>query len=83
MGFKVWVLSFMLGAWALFAVLRFGIALSKRRTLHERRHAREARKFLKEARASTRKLDQRPRLNKAWVHGANLDPVMTYLSNCK
>ncbi|CAK9092925.1 Uncharacterized protein SCF082_LOCUS43721 [Durusdinium trenchii] len=62
---------------------QFGIALSKCRTLHERRHAREARKFLKEARASTRKLDQRPRLNKAWVHGANLDPVMTYLSNCK
>ena len=62
------------------ACLRFGVALAKCRTLHAKRIQRRAKAFLRSARATTSKFDMRPRVNRAWVNGAKLQPVLDFLA---
>ena len=61
-------------------VPRFGEALSKSRSLHAKRNLRRAKRFVRDARRSTRNFDLRPRVNRAWIAGANLQPVLNFLA---
>lgn len=58
----------------------FGVALAKTRTKFQKRMHRTAFKFLKKARSSENNFDFRPRVNRAWMTGANLQPVIDFLS---
>ncbi|CAK9076812.1 unnamed protein product, partial [Durusdinium trenchii] len=59
----------------------FGRALASRRTLALKKQRRFARSFLKRAHESRGSLmDERPRANAKWVKGADLKPIITYLS---
>ena len=60
---------------------RFGRALSKVRTDHQRINKRKALRFLKEARNSTNKADERVNVNRAWRKGAQLESVINFLSS--
>lgn len=59
---------------------KFGEALSKVRSKYQKKHHREAMAWLRQARRCERDYDRRPRLNRAWVTGANLQPVLDFLS---
>ncbi|CAL1129927.1 unnamed protein product [Cladocopium goreaui] len=59
---------------------QFGSALCKVRTQFLSKHRRAAKQKLREARKSTKQLDVRPRINKAWVTGADLQSVFDFLS---
>ncbi|CAK9073155.1 unnamed protein product [Durusdinium trenchii] len=61
----------------------FGRALAAVRTSHLKRHKRTARRFLEEASETENVMNERPRLNSAWVTGANLKPVLAFLSKCR
>ncbi|CAL1151782.1 unnamed protein product [Cladocopium goreaui] len=61
----------------------FGLAIARCRTQHKARHLRLARQFLRDARKSTNSMDTSARINKIWKDGANLEPVLTFLSNGK
>lgn len=60
---------------------RFGRVLAKVRSKHLKRHVAEARRFLREARQSTMKLNAKPKANNLWLEGANLAPVLEFLSS--
>lgn len=60
---------------------RFGQALSKARALHAKRNVRRARRFIRQARNTTNQFNLRPRVNRAWVAGANLQPVLDFLAS--
>ena len=47
----------------------------------QRRNKRMAREFLKEAKSSENRADFRPRVNKAWMKGAELESVIQFLSH--
>lgn len=59
----------------------FGVALAKVRSKHQKRNYRKAMAFLRGARKTENKLDLRTRVNRAWMAGANLQPVIDFLSN--
>ena len=59
----------------------FGRALARVRTKHLKRNFRKAMIFLRGARKTENQLDIRARINRAWIAGANLQPVIDYLSN--
>lgn len=59
---------------------QFGVALAKVRTKFAKRHRRQAMSFLRQARMSDREFDCRPRINRAWIAGADLQPVLDFLS---
>ena len=59
---------------------KFGQALAKVRSKHQKRNHRKAMAWLRRARKSEQDYDRRPRINKAWVAGANLQPVLDFLS---
>ena len=61
--------------------LRFGVALSAIRTQHYEQNIRRAMKFLRKAKATTSKLDERARINNLWIQAADLKPVLSYLSS--
>ncbi|CAK9075901.1 unnamed protein product, partial [Durusdinium trenchii] len=62
----------------------FGRALASCRTLALKKQRRFARSFLKRAHESRGSLmDERPRANAKWVKGADLKPIITYLSQCQ
>lgn len=57
------------------------MALAKVRTKHRRRHRAEAMKFLREAKATTKTVDRRPKVNKLWHDSADLLPVFEFLTS--
>lgn len=60
---------------------RFGRVLSKLRTKHKKSMKKEAREFLRTALSSDQGgPDHRPLINQAWIEGANLKPIIQYLS---
>lgn len=59
---------------------RFGVAISKCRSLHKKRLERKARKFIKESRETKNGFNMKSRVNRAWIAGANLQPVLDYLA---
>ena len=59
---------------------RFGRALSKTRSLHQKRLLKQARRFLKQAASTTNCLDERASTNAHWMKHAELAPVMAYLA---
>lgn len=61
------------------ASLRFGEALAKARTLRQKKVVRKAHAFLKRAYVTENTFDTRARLNRSWMAGANLEPVLHYL----
>ena len=63
-----------------FRDFRFGNALAKTRTKFQKRIRRRAYKFLKEARKDSGDYDSRPRVNRAWLAGADLQPILNYLT---
>ena len=60
--------------------LRFGVAVSKCRSRFDKKHKRIAKEFLRTARATDNHFDARPRENRAWINGGDLQPVIDYLS---
>ena len=60
--------------------LRFGDALAGCRTLHAKRIVRKANKFLRSAKGSGATFNTSSRLNRAWIAGANLQPVLDFLA---
>ena len=60
--------------------LRFGEALAGCRTLHAKRIVRKANKFLRSAKGSGATFNTSSRLNRAWIAGANLQPVLDFLA---
>ncbi|CAK9102934.1 unnamed protein product [Durusdinium trenchii] len=64
-------------------VFMFGRALAACRTKRLKKHQKLARRFMREAKQSETSMDERPRVNDAWVRGANLRPILAYLSKCK
>ncbi|CAK8992555.1 unnamed protein product, partial [Durusdinium trenchii] len=63
--------------------ITFGRALAACRTKRLKKHQKLARRFMREAKQSETSMDERPRVNDAWVRGANLRPILAYLSKCK
>ena len=59
----------------------FGVALAKVRSKHAKRNFNSAVKFLKAARKTANDFDRRPRINRAWMAGANLQPVFDFLTS--
>lgn len=49
------------------------------RTLHQKKVVRKAHAFLKRAYVTENTFDTRARLNRSWMAGANLEPVLHYL----
>ena len=62
---------------------RFGDALATVRTAHRERLRRQALKFLKEAKVSSNCMDESARINNILIRGADLKPVLSYLSGCQ
>ena len=60
---------------------RFRHALAASRTKWEKRHSRRAYKFLQLARKTKNSLDARPWVKRSWMQGADLRPVLDYLSS--
>ena len=60
--------------------LRFGEALSRSRTLHAKRIQRRAKTFLKIARRTTNSYNMDPKVNRAWVKHADLQPIFDFLA---
>jgi hypothetical protein len=63
------------------AIPRFGEALSRSRSDFLLRHRRAAKRHLKDSQKTVNKLDTRPRINRAWVTGADLQPIFEFLSS--
>lgn len=63
-----------------FPRLRFGVAVSKCRSRFDKKHKRIAKEFLRQARATDNHFDARPKENRAWINGGDLQPVIDYLS---
>ena len=59
---------------------RFGRVLAAIRTKHRAELKRKAKQFLKEAMANPGQADCRPKANQLWIAGADLKPVISYLS---
>ena len=59
---------------------RFGRALSKVRSKHQKRNYRLAVQFLRSAKKSTNEFDTRPRINKMWSKHCQLQPLMDFLA---
>ena len=59
---------------------RFGVAMSKIRSMHRKKVIRQAKKFLRSARACDGTFNGSVRLNRAWIAGANLKPVLDFLA---
>ena len=59
----------------------FGVSLAKVRSAHLKSNRRRAMKFLREARSSTGQFDYRPKVNRAWVTGGDLQSVIDFLSS--
>ena len=62
---------------------RFGEALAAVRTEHSNKLRKEAEKFLKAAMTSSNAMDDRVRVNNILMKGADLKPVLNYLSGCQ
>lgn len=60
---------------------RFGVAVSSVRTKFQKKIQRRAREFLRNARKSDSQYDLRPRVNRAWLAGADLQSVFNFLSS--
>ena len=62
---------------------RFGTALAKVRTKYGKSIRRRAMKFLREAKKSrrTNHYNMSSRVNRAWMAGANLQPVLDFMVN--
>lgn len=58
------------------------MALAKTRTKFQKTIRRRALKFLRGAKAArkTNQYDSRPRTNRAWLAGADLQPVLDFLA---
>ncbi len=61
-------------------IIRFGTALARTRTKFLKKHRAKAIKFLRDAKKSRCECDARPRVNRAWIAGADLQPVLDFLS---
>ena len=59
---------------------RFGRALSKVRTKHQKRNYRLAVEFLRSAQKSANEFDSRPRINNMWSKHCQLQPLMDFLA---
>lgn len=59
---------------------RFGEALAAVRSEHAVHHRREAKRFLQEAMRTSNKMDEGARANNLWIKGADLKPVLNFLS---
>jgi|OrbCmetagenome_4_1107370.scaffolds.fasta_scaffold60124_2 hypothetical protein len=60
---------------------RFGRALAKIRSDQQKINQCKAMRFLKEARKSINKADDRVNVNRAWRKGAQLESVINFLSS--
>ena len=61
--------------------LRFGEAVASCRTMCLKKHRRDAKKFLRAARKTKNHMNLRPKANRAWVVGANLQEVFDFLTD--
>jgi len=59
---------------------RFGRALSKVRTLHQKRNLRLAQQFLRDAKRTHNDFDERPTINNRWDKRGQLASVIKFLS---
>ena len=61
--------------------LRFGVALAKVRTKFEKKIRRKAFVFLRKALKCKEQYNTKKRINRAWVAGADLQPVFDFLTS--
>ena len=62
---------------------RFGRALSKVRSKHQKRNYRLATEFLRKARKSDNEFDCRPHVNRMWSKHCGIDQMIKFLSSTK
>jgi hypothetical protein len=67
--------------YAPFLLLRFGVALAKVRTKFEKKIRRKAFVFLRKALKCKEQYNTKQRINRAWVAGADLQPVFDFLTS--
>lgn len=62
-------------------LLRFGVAVAKVRTKFEKKIRRKAFVFLRKALKCKEQYNTKQRINRAWVAGADLQPVFDFLTS--
>ena len=61
--------------------IRFGTALAKTRTKFQKKLRRKAYSFLRDALRNPGELNNGSRVNRAWIAGADLQPIVDYLAS--